>query len=79
MSEKWSQSQICIAINDKSQGSIAKHLRNDDLHYCTFITQSAGEIICKIGEHLAKLQAKWLFHAPHSHCTFVIKDADFAR
>jgi len=76
MSEKWSQSQICIAINDKSQGSIAKHLRNDDLHYCTFITQSAGEIICKIGEHLAKLQAKWLIvscapfalHFCHQRC-----------
>ena len=29
------------------------------LHY-TFIVQSAGERIFKIGEHLAKLQAKWL-------------------
>ena len=58
MSEKWSQSEICIVINDKSQGSIADHLRNDDLLYCTFITKSAGERIFKIGEHLAKLQGK---------------------
>ena len=28
MSEKWRQSDIYIVINDKSQGSIAKHLRN---------------------------------------------------
>ena len=67
-------------INDKSQGSIAKHLSSDELPYYTFITQSAGERIFKIGEHLAKLQAKWcLFHAPRSHCTFVLKDADLAR
>jgi len=59
MSEKWHQSEICIVINDKSQGSIAKHLRNDDLLYYTFITQSAGERIFKIGEHLAKLQPSW--------------------
>ena len=59
MLEKWSQSEICIVINDKSQGSIAKHLRNDDLLYYIFITQSAGERIFTIGEHLVKLQAKW--------------------
>jgi len=58
MSEIWSQSEIFIVINDKSQGSIAKHLRNDVLLYYTFITQSAGERIFKNGEHLAKLQAK---------------------
>jgi len=60
MSEKWHQSEICIVINDKSQGSIAKHLSSDELPYYTFITQSAGERIFKIGEYLAKLQAKWL-------------------
>jgi len=43
MSEKWRQSEICTVINDKSQGSIAKHLRNDELIYYTFITQSADE------------------------------------
>jgi len=59
MSEKWCQSKICIVINDKSQGSIAKHLQNDELLYYTFIAQSAGERVCKIDEHLAKLQAKW--------------------
>ena len=71
---------MCIVINDKSLGSIAKHLRNDKLLYYTFIAQSAGERIFKIGKLLAKLQPKWwLFYVPHSHCTFVLKDADLAR
>jgi len=60
MSEKWRQSEICIVINDTSQCSIAKHLRNDELLYYTFIIQSASERIFKIGEQLVKLQAKWL-------------------
>jgi len=60
MSEKWHHSEIHIAINDESQGSIAKNLKCDELLYCTFIIHSAGEIIFKIGEYLAKLQAKWL-------------------
>jgi len=58
--KKWHQYEICIVINDESQGSIAKHLRCDELLYYTLITQSAGKRIFKIGEHLAKLQAKWL-------------------
>jgi len=71
MSENWWQSEICIVINDKSQGSTAKHLScNGSLHY-KFITQFAGERIFNIGEHLAKLEAKWL--------TFVLKDAELAR
>ena len=79
-SEKRSQSEICIVIHDKSQGCIAKQLTNDELLYYTFITQSAGERIFKIGKQLEKLQAKWwLFHAPHLHCTFVLKDSDLAR
>ena len=49
-----------IAINDQSQGNIAKKLKFDELLYYTFITHFAGERIFKIGEHLAKLQAKWL-------------------
>jgi len=53
MSEKWHQWEICIVINDKSQGSTAKHLRYNELLYCTFIIQSVGERILKIGEHLA--------------------------
>ena len=59
MSKKW-HSEIRIAINDESQGSIAKNLRCGELLYYTFIIHSAGERIFKIGEHLAKLQAKWL-------------------
>jgi len=41
--KKWHQSAICTVINDKSQGSIAQHLRYDELLYYTFIIQSAGE------------------------------------
>jgi len=58
--EKWHHSEIRIAINDESQGSIAKNLRCDELIYYTFITHSVGERIFKIGEHLAKLRAKSL-------------------
>ena len=58
--EKRHHSEIHIAINDESQGSIAKNLRSDELLYYTFIIHSAGERIFKIGEHLAKLWAKSL-------------------
>ena len=51
-------SEIRIAVNDESQGSIAKNLRCDELLYYTFIIHSAGERIFKIGEHLAKLRGK---------------------
>ena len=57
---KWHRPEIRIAINDESQGSIATNLRCDESLYYTFITHSAGERIFNIGEHLAKLQAKWL-------------------
>ena len=56
--QKCHQYEICIVINDKSQGSIAKQLRCDELLYYRFIIHFAGEIIFKIGEHLAK--SKWL-------------------
>jgi len=55
MSEKWHRSEIHTAISDESQGSIAKHLRCDELLYYTFIIHSAGERIFTIGEHLTKL------------------------
>ena len=58
--EKWHYSEIRIAINDESQGSIAKNFRCDELLYYTFIIHSAGERIFKIGEHLANLRAKSL-------------------
>ena len=58
--EKWHHSEIHIAINDESQGSIAKNLRCNELLYYTFIIHSAVERIFNIGEHLAKLQVKWL-------------------
>jgi len=52
---------VGIVINDKSHGSIAKHIRCDELLHYTFIIQSAGKRIVKIGEHFAvfaQLQAK---------------------
>jgi len=52
-------SEKFIAINDESQGSIAKNERCNELLYYTFMTHSAGERIFKIGEHLVKLQARW--------------------
>jgi len=58
--QKWHHSEIRIAINDESQGSIAKNLRCDELLDYTFIIHSAGERIFKIREHLEKLRAKWL-------------------
>jgi len=58
--EKWHNSEIRIAINDESQGSIAKNLKCDELLCYTFIIYSAGKRISKIGEHLAKLWAKSL-------------------
>jgi len=47
---------MCIVITEKSQGSIAKHFRSNELLYYTFIIQSAGERIFKIGKHLTKIQ-----------------------
>ena len=55
MSENWRQSEIRIVINDKSQGSIAKHLTCDGLLHYIYINESAGERIFKTGKHLAKL------------------------
>jgi len=74
--EKWHHSEIRIAINDESQGSIAKNVRFDELLYYTFVIHSVGESICKIGEHLAKLRAKLLtvsytpfaLHFCHQRC-----------
>jgi len=47
------------------------------------VIQFAGERIFKIGEHLAKLQAKWLIasYAPRTPFAldFVLKDAELAR
>ena len=59
----------CIVVNDKSQDSTAKHLSYDGLLYYKYVIQLAGEIIFKIGEHLAKLQAKWLIV---SHALFAL-------
>ena len=41
--EKWHHSEIRSAINNESQGSVAKNLRCDEFLYYTFIIHSAGE------------------------------------
>jgi len=71
---------VCVVINDKQECSIAKHLRCYELLFYSFIIQSAGEIIFKIGEYLAKLQAKWLIVscAPFA-MHFCPQDADLAK
>ena len=58
MSENYQQFDKCVVINDKSQGSITKHLRCDVLFYYKFIIQFAGERIFKTGEYLAKLRTR---------------------
>jgi len=56
--EKSHHSEIRIAINDKSQGSITKNLRCNKLLCYTFIIHSAGERIFKIGEHFGEFTGK---------------------
>ena len=76
MSENWQQSEKCIVINAKSQGSEAEHLRNDVLLYYTFVTQSSSERILKIGETFGKvtgkmvivLSAQFALHFCHQRC-----------
>jgi len=48
MSENWQQPEICIAINDKRQDSVAKHLSSDALLHYKYVIQFAGERIFKI-------------------------------
>ena len=60
MSENRQKSQICIVINDKSQGNTPKYLSCGELFLYKFMIQFSDKRIFKIGEHLAILQAKWL-------------------
>jgi len=55
---KLAESEISIVMNDKLQGSIAKHLSCNGLLHYKYIIQFVGERIFKTGKHLAKLQAK---------------------
>ena len=76
--EKWHHSEIRIAINDESQGSIAKNLSCDELRYYTFIIHSAGERIFNVGGKVTDKMVDCVIH-PHLPSTFVLKDADLAR
>ena len=79
-SENRQKSEICTVINDKSQDNTAKQLSCEGLLHYKFIFQFAGERTFKIGEHLEKLQAKWLIVSyAHSPQTSVLKDAELAR
>jgi len=68
----WHQSEIRIAINDESQGSIATNLRCDELLYYTFITHFAGERIFNIGEHLAEVTGKMIDCVIHPICLAIL-------
>ena len=46
-----------MVIHDKSQGSVATHLRRGGYVIKDFFVMFAGERIFKIGKYLAKLQA----------------------
>jgi len=58
MSQNWRQSEIRIVINDKSQGSTAKHSSCDGLLHYVYITECAGERNFETGKHLAKVTGK---------------------
>ena len=72
MSENWRQSKICIVVNDKSEGTTAKHLSCDGLLHHKFIIQFAGESIFKIGEHSAKLQGCVISYKVVSYAPFTL-------
>ena len=55
-----------------------KHLSYDGLLHYKFIIYCAGKRIFKIGEHLAKLQAKWLIVSYAPFAFFVLKYAELA-
>ena len=77
---KWHQSEMCTVINNKSQGSIAKHLRNDELLYYKFITQSAGESFFKKANIWQSYRQNGdCFMHPIRIAHFILKDADLAR
>ena len=80
MSVNWRQPGIYIAINDKSQGSIAKHFGWDTLLHYKLSHNLLVKDFLKSANILAKLQTKWLIvSAPHSSYTFVLKDVELAR
>jgi len=70
----------CIVINDKSPGSIAKHLSSDGLLYYKFIKQFVlKEFLKSATIWRSYRQNGRLYHMPHSPYIFVLKDAEFAR
>ena len=80
--EIWSKtgSNVKYVLWLMTNGKLAKHLSCDGLFDYKFITQFAGERSIRIGEHLAKLQAKSLIVSrPRLPYTFVLKDAELAR
>ena len=80
MSENWQQSEICIVINDKSQYSIARHLRYDGFLHYKFVNHCAGERIFKIREQFGEVTDKMVDCVICPIClkTFVLKDAELA-
>ena len=73
--EKRHHSEIRIAINDESQGSIAKNYFTTHLSFTLLVKESVR--LVNIWRSYG--QNRWLCHIPHSPSTFVLKDADLVR
>ena len=75
--EIW-MSEIHIAINGESQGSIAKNLSLVS-YFSTHLsfTLLVKEFLRLVNIWQSYRQNGWLCHTPHWPCTFVLKDAHF--
>ena len=63
--EKWHHSEIRIAINDESQGSIAKNVRCDELLYYTFtFNLTVKEFVRLVNIWRSYRQNRCLCHIP---------------
>jgi len=70
---------VYIVINDKSQGSIAKHLSYDGLLHYEYIIQFPGERIFKIGEHCDKVTGKTVDCVIHPYTPFADSEVKSPR
>ena len=77
MSVNGRQSEKRVVIYDKSQGNIAKHLSWDGLLHYKCIIQFASEKKLKSTNTCRSYRQK--VDCAISPCTFVLKDAEFAR
>jgi len=78
ISENWHQSEICIVINDKLQGTTAKHFSYEWWVTSVWINHSVCWLIFfkSVNIRWSYRQNDWLCHTPHVPHSFVLKDAD---